>query len=101
MLFDDVCFYCEDGEVTEDEEIQRLKEEFGIVRPIFAISKQTNPVKTRCAKSEKNMTSEFFYVLVSFILLSQTIKVVWIQTLRLNFFDLKANDLNVVCSSHF
>ena len=53
MLFDDVCFYCEDGEVTEDEEIQRLKEEFGIVRPIFAISKQTNPVKTRCAKSEK------------------------------------------------
>jgi len=50
MLFDDICFYCGDGEVTEDEVIQRLKEEFGIVRPICGTCKQTHPVKTRCAK---------------------------------------------------
>jgi len=53
MLFDDVCFYCGDGEVAEDDEIRRLKEEFGIVRPICATCKLTNPVKTRSAKKVK------------------------------------------------
>jgi len=70
------------------------------VRSSQSVNKPTQ-LKHAVQKVKKNMTSELFYVLVSFILLSQKIKVVWIQTLRLNFFDLKANDLNVVCSSHF
>jgi hypothetical protein len=53
VQFDDVCFYCGDVDVLDTIEIKRLKEEFGIVRPICAECKKTKPVKTRSSLKTK------------------------------------------------
>lgn len=50
MVFDDVCVYCGDPEVIDNKEIRKLKEEYGIVRPICNACRLLKPVKTRNAK---------------------------------------------------
>ena len=34
MVFDDVCYHCVDTELADDDILTRLKEQYGIVRPI-------------------------------------------------------------------
>lgn len=54
MQFDDVCFHCGDTELADNEDLRRMKEEFGIVRPICQnCLKQGKPVKTRNALKVK------------------------------------------------
>ena len=53
MQFDDICFYCGDTEVVDDADVNKLKEAFGIVRPICVGCKAMKPVKTRLALKTK------------------------------------------------
>ncbi len=53
VQLDDVCFYCGDVDVLDNEEISQLKEQFGIVRPICGSCKEVKPVKTRNAIKTK------------------------------------------------
>ncbi|KAH3855367.1 hypothetical protein DPMN_097934 [Dreissena polymorpha] len=48
MLLDDICFYCGDAtDLVDDDDIARLRDQFGIVHPICSVCKLTKPVKTR------------------------------------------------------
>ena len=53
MVFDDICFYCGDSEILDNDQTQQLKQDFGIVRPICGECYKTRPVKTRNAKQTK------------------------------------------------
>lgn len=54
QIFDNICFYCGDTEITRNSEIEQLEEEYGIVRPIcqtcYSVGKKP---ATRCAKKLK------------------------------------------------
>ncbi|KAH3820926.1 hypothetical protein DPMN_122677 [Dreissena polymorpha] len=57
MQFDDICFYCGDTEVVDDDDIKKLKKDFGIVGPICVGCKDIKPVKTRQALKTKKRKS--------------------------------------------
>lgn len=52
MVFDDGWVYCGDPEAIDNEEICKLKEEYGIVWPICNACRLQKPVKIRNAKKK-------------------------------------------------
>lgn len=63
MVFDDVWVYCGDPEAIDNEEICKLKEEYGIVWPICNACRLQKPVKIRNAKKKfKRDDNEALYM---------------------------------------